>query len=104
MLKFYIQAKDNGPQLKFFKALVTITVKDQNDKAPLIRIGLVKYYDGVAKMSESMTVGTAVALVDVSDHDEDENAVVTCEVTGDVQFQLRLVSENSNDRETKYFL
>lgn len=51
-----------------------------------------------------MTVGTAVALVDVSDHDEVENAVVTCEVARDVPFQLRLVSENSNDRETKYFL
>lgn len=49
-------------------------------------------------------MGTAVALVDVSDHDEGENAIVTCVVAGDVPFQLRLVSENSNDRETKYFL
>lgn len=51
-----------------------------------------------------MTVGTAVALVAVSDHDEGINAVVTCMVAGDIPFQLRLVSENSNDHKTKYFL
>ncbi|XP_051774480.1 protocadherin-1 isoform X2 [Ctenopharyngodon idella] len=107
MLKFYVQAKDNGPQSKSSKSLVTITVKDQNDNAPLIRIrgiGLVTHEDGVANISEDMPVGTAVALVEVSDRDEGENAVVTCVVAGDVPFQLRSASETGNDRKRKYFL
>ncbi|CAM4596691.1 unnamed protein product [Leuciscus chuanchicus] len=94
MLKFNVQAKDNGPQSKSSnKALMTITVKDQNDIAPLIRIlgiGLVKHEDDdIAKISENMPEGTAVALVDVSDRDGDENAVVTCVVARDVSFQLQ---------------
>ncbi|XDV37361.1 hypothetical protein PO909_006968 [Leuciscus waleckii] len=107
ILKFYVQAKDNGPQSKSSKSLVTITVKDQNDNAPLIKIrgiGLVTHEDGVANISEDMPVGTAVALVEVLDNDEGENAVVTCVVAGDVPFQLRSASETGNDRKRKYFL
>lgn len=105
--KFYVQAKDNGPQSKTSKAPVTITVKDQNDNRPSIKIrgiGLVTHEDGIANISEDMPVGTAVALVEVSDGDEGENAVVTCVVAGDVPFQLRSASETSNDRKRKYFL
>jgi len=64
----------------------------------------VKHEEGVAKTSDNMPVGTAVALVDVSDCDESENAVVTCVVTGDIPFILCLVCENSNDLKMKYFL
>lgn len=105
--KFYVQAKDNGPQSKSSKALVTIIVKDQNDNRPSIKIrgiGLVTHEDGIANISEDMPIGTAVALVEVSDNDEGENAVVTCVVAGDVPFQLRSASEMGNDRKRKYFL
>ncbi|XP_030623860.1 protocadherin-1 [Chanos chanos] len=107
LLKFYVQAKDNGPQPKSSRTLVTISVKDQNDNAPAIRIrgiGLVTHEDGVANISEDMPVGTAVALVEVSDRDEGENAVVTCVVAGDVPFQLQSASDAGNDRKRKYFL
>ncbi|KAA0709478.1 Protocadherin-1 Cadherin-like protein 1 [Triplophysa tibetana] len=107
MHKFYVQAKDNGPQSKSSKALVTIIVKDQNDNKPSIKIrgiGLVTHEDGIANISEDMPIGTAVALVEVSDNDEGENAVVTCVVAGDVPFQLRSASEMGNDRKRKYFL
>uniref|UniRef100_H3D608 Protocadherin 1 n=1 Tax=Tetraodon nigroviridis TaxID=99883 RepID=H3D608_TETNG len=106
-LKFFVAARDRGPNSKTSKVLVTITVKDQNDNSPSIEIrgiGLVTHRNGVANISEDMPVGTPVALVQVSDRDEGENAVVTCVVAGDVPFQLRPASESSNDRKRKYFL
>ncbi|XP_028815789.1 protocadherin-1-like isoform X2 [Denticeps clupeoides] len=107
VLKFYVMAKDSGPPMKSSKVQVTVTVKDQNDNAPAITIrgiGLVTHEDGVANISEDMPVGTPVALVEVSDRDEGENALVTCVVAGDVPFQLTPASESANDRKRKYFL
>lgn len=105
LLKFYVQARDSGPQAKSSKVLVTITVKDKNDNSPSIRIrgfALVAHEDGIANISEDMPVGTPVALVEVTDKDEGENAVVTCVVAGDVPFQLRSASDTGSRR--KYFL
>ncbi|XP_031424742.1 protocadherin-1 isoform X2 [Clupea harengus] len=107
VLKFYVLAKDNGPPVKSSKVQVTITVKDQNDNAPTITIrgiGLVTHDDGVANISEDTPVGTPVALVEVSDHDEGENAIVTCVVAGDVPFQLTRASDSANEKKRKYFL
>ncbi|CAK6967604.1 protocadherin-1-like isoform X2 [Scomber scombrus] len=106
-LKFAVVARDRGPNTKSSKVPVTINIRDQNDNAPAIEIrgiGLVTHQDGVANISEDMPIGTPVALVQVSDRDEGENAVVTCVVAGDVPFQLRPASESSNDRKRKYFL
>lgn len=105
LLKFYVQAKDNGPQPKSSRVFVTVTVKDKNDNAPSIWIrgfALVAHEDGIANISEDMPVGTPVALVEVTDRDEGENAVVTCVVAGDVPFQLRSASDTGSRR--KYFL
>ncbi|XP_011478898.1 protocadherin-1 isoform X1 [Oryzias latipes] len=107
LLKFYVVARDRGPNSKSSKAQVTISIKDQNDNAPAIEIrgiGLVIHQNFVANISEDMPIGTPVALVQVSDRDEGENAVVTCVVAGDVPFQLRPASESANDRKRKYFL
>ncbi|XP_074467190.1 protocadherin-1 isoform X2 [Sebastes fasciatus] len=106
-LSFYVVARDKGPQPKSSKTFVTIEVTDQNDNAPAVEIrgiGLVTHSEGVANISEDMPVGTAVALVQVSDRDEGENAVVTCVVAGDVPFQLRPASDSSSDNKRKYFL
>lgn len=106
-LSFYVVARDKGPQPKSSKTFVTIEVTDQNDNAPAVEIrgiGLVTHSEGVANISEDMPVGTAVALVQVSDKDEGENAVVTCVVAGDVPFQLRSASDSSSDNKRKYFL
>ncbi|XP_018592902.2 protocadherin-1 isoform X1 [Scleropages formosus] len=107
ILKFYVMARDRGPNSKSSKVFVIITVKDQNDNAPTIEIrgiGLVTHQNGIANISEDMPIGTPVALVQVSDRDEGENAVVTCVVAGDVPFQLRPASEAPSDRKRKYFL
>ncbi|XP_005737959.1 protocadherin-1 [Maylandia zebra] len=106
-LSFYVIARDKGPQPKSSKTFVTIEVTDQNDNAPAVEIrgiGLVTHSEGVANISEDMPVGTAVALVQVSDKDEGENAVVTCVVAGDVPFQLRPASDSTSDNKRKYFL
>lgn len=107
VLKFYVVAKDSGPPVKSSKAQVTITIKDQNDNAPTITIrgiGLVTHEEGVANISEDTPVGTPVALVEVSDRDEGENAIVTCVVAGDVPFQLKQASQSGNEKKRKYFL
>lgn len=106
-LKFFVSARDRGPSPKTSKVLVTVTVKDQNDNAPAVEIrgiGLFTHHNGAANISEEMSEGTTVALVQVSDRDEGENAVVTCVVAGDVPFQLRPASDSANDRKRKYFL
>lgn len=86
---------------------MNVTVKDMNDNAPTIEIrgiGLVTHQDGMANISEDVAEETAVALVQVSDRDEGENAAVTCVVAGDVPFQLRQASETGSDSKKKYFL
>lgn len=107
IIKFYVMARDNGPPVKSSKAQVTVTIKDQNDNSPSITIrgiGLVTHEDGVANISEDTPIGTPVALVQVSDRDEGENAIVTCVVAGDVPFQLTSASDANNEKKRKYFL
>nr|XP_033783043.1 protocadherin-1 isoform X2 [Geotrypetes seraphini] len=106
-LKFSVGAKDKGANPKSARTQVIITIKDMNDNKPTIEIrgiGLVTHQDGVANISEDVPVATAVALVQVSDRDEGENAAVTCVVAGDVPFQLKPVSESGSDSKKKYFL
>ncbi|XP_069754170.1 protocadherin-1-like isoform X2 [Narcine bancroftii] len=105
--KFYVHARDKGPIPKQDRASVTITVRDTNDNAPAIEIrsiGLVTHRDGVASIVEDAAVDSPVALVQVSDRDEGENAAVTCIVAGDVPFQLKQASESSSETRKKFFL
>uniref|UniRef100_A0A6I8NQ13 Protocadherin 1 n=1 Tax=Ornithorhynchus anatinus TaxID=9258 RepID=A0A6I8NQ13_ORNAN len=106
-LRFSVLAKDKGTNPKSARAQVVVTVKDTNDNAPTIEIrgiGLVTHQDGTANISEDVSEETAVALVQVSDRDEGENAAVTCVVAGDVPFQLRQASDTGSDSKKKYFL
>ncbi|KFZ64434.1 Protocadherin-1, partial [Podiceps cristatus] len=102
ILKFSIMAKDKGANPKSARTQVVVTIKDMNDNAPSIEIrgiGLVTHQDGMANISEDVPVETAVALVQVSDRDEGENAVVTCVVAGDVptnSLKVQVVDVNDN--------
>ncbi|XP_005995410.2 protocadherin-1 isoform X1 [Latimeria chalumnae] len=107
VLRFMVIAKDRGVNPKSARATVVINIKDENDNAPTIEIrgiGLVTHEDGVANISEDVAVETPVALVQVSDQDEGENAAVTCVVAGDVPFQLKPTGDTLNDSKKKYFL
>ncbi|XP_040297006.1 protocadherin-1 isoform X3 [Bufo bufo] len=106
-LRFSVVAKDKGSNPKSARTQVTITIRDTNDNKPIIDIrgfGLVTHQDGVANISEDVPVETPVALVQVSDIDEGENAAVTCVVARDVPFQLKQVSDTGTDSKKKYFL
>ncbi|KAG8579402.1 hypothetical protein GDO81_010869 [Engystomops pustulosus] len=106
-LRFSVVAKDKGSNPKSARTQVTITIRDTNDNKPVIDIrgfGLVTHQDGVANISEDVPVETPVALVQVSDVDEGENAAVTCVVARDVPFQLKQVSDTGTDSKKKYFL
>ncbi|XP_068134212.1 protocadherin-1 isoform X3 [Hyperolius riggenbachi] len=106
-LRFSVVAKDKGSNPKTARTQVTITIRDTNDNRPVIDIrgfGLVTHQDGVANISEDVPVETPVALVQVSDVDEGENAAVTCVVARDVPFQLKQVSDTGTDSKKKYFL
>ncbi|XP_073424123.1 protocadherin-1 isoform X2 [Dendrobates tinctorius] len=106
-LRFSVVAKDKGSNPKSARTQVTITIRDTNDNKPVIDIrgfGLVTHQDGVANISEDVPVETPVALVQVSDIDEGENAAVTCVVARDVPFQLKQVSDTGTDSKKKYFL
>lgn len=106
-LRFSVVAKDKGSTPKSARTQVTITIRDTNDNKPVIDIrgfGLVTHQDGVANISEDVPVETPVALVQVSDIDEGENAAVTCVVARDVPFQLKQVSDTGTDSKKKYFL
>ncbi|XP_041049702.1 protocadherin-1-like isoform X3 [Carcharodon carcharias] len=105
--KFFVHARDKAPIPKQDRAAVVITVRDRNDNAPTIEIrgiGLVTHKDGVANIDEDVPIDSPVALVQVSDRDEGENAAVTCIVAGDVPFQLKPASESSSERKKKFFL
>ncbi|XP_078267851.1 protocadherin-1-like isoform X2 [Rhinoraja longicauda] len=104
--RFYVHARDRGPIPKQDRASVVISVRDTNDNAPAIEIrgiGLVTHRDGVALIDEDAPVDSPVALVQVSDRDEGENAAVTCIVAGDVPFQLKPASEASSEKKKKKF-
>uniref|UniRef100_A0A8C5PU99 Protocadherin 1 n=1 Tax=Leptobrachium leishanense TaxID=445787 RepID=A0A8C5PU99_9ANUR len=106
-LRFSVVAKDKGSTPKSARTQVTITIRDTNDNKPVIDIrgfGLVTHHGGVANISEDVPVETPVALVQVSDIDEGENAAVTCVVARDVPFQLKQVSDTGTDSKKKYFL
>ncbi|XP_075458138.1 protocadherin-1 isoform X5 [Ascaphus truei] len=106
-LRFSVVAKDKGSNPKSARTQVTLTIRDTNDNKPVIEIrgiGLVTHQGGVANISEDVPVETAVALVQVSDRDEGENAAVTCVVARDVPFQLKQASETGSDSKKKYFL
>ncbi|KAM4746949.1 protocadherin-1 isoform 2-T2 [Rhinophrynus dorsalis] len=106
-LRFSVIAKDKGSNPKSARTQVTITVRDTNDNKPVIEIrgfGLVIHQGGVANISEDVPVETPVALVQVSDIDEGENAAVTCVVARDVPFQLKQASDTGSDSKKKYFL
>ncbi|XP_041926116.1 protocadherin-7b isoform X2 [Alosa sapidissima] len=107
-LRFTVMARDRGQPPKTDKATVVLNIKDENDNVPNIdirKIGRIYLRDGVANVAEDVVVDTPIALVQVSDRDQDQNGFVTCTVVGDVPFQLKLTSENDGEmNKKKYFL
>ncbi|XP_030047125.1 protocadherin-7 isoform X2 [Microcaecilia unicolor] len=107
-LRFSVAARDRGQPPRSDKAVVVLSVRDENDNVPVVdirKIGRIPLKDGVAHVAEDVLVDTPVALVQVSDRDQGENGAVTCTVVGDVPFQLKPASDGEGEQnKRKYFL
>ncbi|XP_068596836.1 protocadherin alpha-4-like [Brachionichthys hirsutus] len=78
-----VQANDGASSPMTSHTKLLIEVLDINDNAPAISIrSLLK------SVKEDASIGTAVALVSVSDKDSGKNGIMTCKVSNDVPFKL----------------
>uniref|UniRef100_A0A3B3T6X6 Cadherin domain-containing protein n=1 Tax=Paramormyrops kingsleyae TaxID=1676925 RepID=A0A3B3T6X6_9TELE len=99
-IEIRVQAKDKGHPPRATHCKVLIEVIDVNDNAPEISVTLI-----TSAVREDAKIGTAVALITVSDKDGGKNGAVTCRSTS---FKLQssyknyysLVVDGPLDRET----
>ncbi|KAM6924077.1 protocadherin alpha-4-like isoform 6-T6 [Xenentodon cancila] len=98
-----VQANDKGSSPLTSHAKLLIEVVDVNDNAPTISVtSLLK------SVNEDASIGTAIALVSVSDKDGGKNGMVSCKISNSVPFKLEsnyknyysLVVDGPLDRET----
>ncbi|XP_054244956.1 protocadherin gamma-A2-like [Indicator indicator] len=95
-----VQARDGGGLSD--KAIVMITVTDENDNTPELIIS-----SAVNEISEDAPSGTVVALLHVQDRDSGANGLVRCSLDAGVPFRLeksledyyRVVTTKEMDRE-----
>ncbi|XP_048088048.1 protocadherin alpha-3-like isoform X10 [Alosa alosa] len=83
------QANDKGQPPMAAHCKVLVEVLDLNDNAPEITVtSLLK------TVKEDVKIGTAIALVSVSDKDGGKNGIVSCAVRNKVPFKLELNYKN----------
>ncbi|XP_068613940.1 protocadherin alpha-8-like [Brachionichthys hirsutus] len=78
-----VQSSDGASSPLISHAKLLIEVLDINDNAPEISVTSLSN-----NVKEDASIGTAVALVSVSDKDSGKNGIVTCKVSNDVPFKL----------------
>ena len=87
--QIYVQAKDLGPNAVPAHCKVLVKLIDVNDNTPEISFSTV-----TESVSEQAAQGTVIALLSVTDRDSGENGQITCELLGDVPFQLKSSFKN----------
>ncbi|XP_070693375.1 protocadherin alpha-8-like [Pempheris klunzingeri] len=98
-----VQASDGASSPMTSHAKLLIEVLDVNDNAPEISVTSL-----LNTVKEDASVGTAIALVSVSDKDGGRNGMVNCKISNNVPFKLEsnyknyysLVVDGPLDRET----
>ena len=87
--ELYVEARDGGnPPLRSL-AIVLVNVINQQNNAPLISVNFFSTSrENTVDISENIKVGSFIAYVKVSDHDEGQNGEVSCEIQHD-KFQLQ---------------
>ncbi|XP_048884521.1 protocadherin alpha-3-like isoform X13 [Brienomyrus brachyistius] len=88
-IEIRVQAKDKGHPPRTTHCKVLIEVIDVNDNAPEISVTLI-----TSTVREDAKIGTAVALITVSDKDGGKNGAVTCRVTDSPSFRLQQSYKN----------
>ncbi|XP_060768604.1 protocadherin alpha-2-like [Neoarius graeffei] len=83
------QASDRGQPPLTSHCKVLVEVLDQNDNAPEIRITTL-----LQTVKEDAEIGTAIALVSVTDRDDGKNGLVNCVVSNKTPFKLETKYKN----------
>jgi len=97
-----VEAKDKGQPPKSSQCKVLVEVVDVNDNPPELMVTSL-----ANTIKEDSKIGTAVALITISDKDGGKNGVVHCSVVGQVPFKIEssyknyysLVVDGALDRE-----
>ncbi|XP_051275273.1 protocadherin alpha-2-like isoform X9 [Dicentrarchus labrax] len=79
-----VQARDKGTPPRIAHSKVLVEVIDVNDNAPEISVSSL-----MSPVKEDAELGTAVAMVTITDRDGGKNGLTNCKITGSVPFKLK---------------
>ncbi|XP_067455308.1 protocadherin alpha-3-like isoform X8 [Thunnus thynnus] len=82
--EFRVQARDKGNPPRSAHSKVLVEVIDVNDNAPEISVSSL-----MSPVKEDADIGTAVAMVTITDKDGGKNGQTNCRITGTVPFKLK---------------
>ncbi|XP_070693378.1 protocadherin alpha-3-like [Pempheris klunzingeri] len=79
-----VQVRDKGTPPRSAHGKVLVEVIDVNDNAPEISVSSL-----MSPVKEDAEIGTAVAMVTITDNDGGTNGLTNCKITGSVPFKLK---------------
>ncbi|XP_038556077.1 protocadherin alpha-8-like [Micropterus salmoides] len=79
-----VQARDKGTPPRSAHSKVLVEVIDVNDNAPEISVSSL-----MSPVKEDAEIGTAVAMVTITDKDGGKNGLTNCKITASVPFKLK---------------
>ncbi|XP_068571371.1 protocadherin alpha-8-like [Cebidichthys violaceus] len=79
-----VQARDKGTPPRSAHSKILVEVIDVNDNAPEISVSSL-----MSPVKEDAEIGTAVAMVTITDNDGGKNGLTNCRITGYVPFKLK---------------
>ncbi|KAM9376011.1 uncharacterized protein KZ484_008514 [Pholidichthys leucotaenia] len=79
-----VQARDKGSPPRSVHSKVLVEVIDVNDNAPEISVSSL-----MSPVKEDTEIGTAVAMVTITDKDGGKNGQINCKIAGSVPFKLK---------------
>ncbi|XP_031698107.1 protocadherin gamma-C3-like, partial [Anarrhichthys ocellatus] len=79
-----VQARDKGAPPRSAHSKILVEVIDVNDNAPEISVSSL-----MSPVKEDAEIGTAVAMVTITDNDGGKNGLTNCKITGFVPFKLK---------------
>ncbi|XP_041800739.1 protocadherin alpha-6-like [Chelmon rostratus] len=79
-----VQARDKGTPPRIAHSKVLVEVIDINDNAPEISVSSL-----MSPVKEDAEIGTAVAMVTITDKDGGKNGLTNCKITGSVPFKIK---------------
>ncbi|XP_029020994.1 protocadherin alpha-8-like isoform X11 [Betta splendens] len=79
-----VQARDKGTPPRSAHSKVLVEVIDTNDNAPEISVSSL-----MSPVKEDAEIGSAVAMVTITDKDGGKNGLTSCKIAGSVPFKLK---------------